>query len=224
MNYSDVLNQLCRSKENLKAGNVLFPAHYNSVRSASTYPFKRVMDVMTSFLGLLILAPFLLCVALLVRATSPGPVLFWSERVGRYGKAFMMPKFRSMKCDTKLQAREASFGLIDELTPIGSLLRKLSIDELPQLWSVLHGEMSLVGPRPLLASDPTTKLREDFFPDCFSARPGITGLAQIKGRNRVSSARKARYDAFYARRSSLKLDLFILVRTAVTLFNFDGIL
>jgi O-antigen biosynthesis protein WbqP len=190
----------------------------------SNYPLKRVIDVVASFLGLLVLAPFLLCVALLVRATSPGPALFWSERVGRYGKAFMMPKFRSMKYGTKVQAREATSGPNDELSPIGLFLRKLSIDELPQLWCVLCGDMSLVGPRPLLPNDPTTRLRQDFFPVCFLARPGITGLAQVNGRNRMHGARKARYDAYYARYCSLKLDWFIMMRTAKVLFNFDDII
>ena len=190
----------------------------------SNYPLKRVIDVVASFLGLLVLTPFLLCIALLVRATSSGPALFWSERVGRYGKAFMMPKFRSMKYGTKVQAREATRGPSDELTPIGLFLRKLSIDELPQLWCVLCGEMSLVGPRPLLLNDPTTKLRQDFFPVCFSARPGITGLAQVNGRNRIHGVRKARYDAYYARHCSLKLDWFIMMRTAKVLFNFDDII
>jgi O-antigen biosynthesis protein WbqP len=191
---------------------------------SGTYFAKRLLDFFISLAALLTLFPFLVFVGVLVRLTSSGPSLFWSERVGRHGQTFLMPKFRSMRVGSVLQAREACNELSLQMTPIGSLLRKLSIDELPQLWCVLRGDMSLVGPRPLLSEDPTTKLRLEFYGETFAARPGITGLAQINGRNRVPGARKARYDAYYAANCSLGLDLKILFRTMLILFKFEDIL
>jgi O-antigen biosynthesis protein WbqP len=187
------------------------------------YRYKRLFDIVVSMAALLILLPFLVLIAALVRLSSPGPAIFWSKRVGWHERIFLMPKFRSMKTGSKLEAREISGESQEGLTSIGWVLRKLSIDELPQLWSVLRGDMSLVGPRPLLANDPTTDIRRNSFPTCFLVRPGISGLAQINGRNKVQSVRKARYDAHYARRCSFGLDVLILMRTVKILFKFDDI-
>lgn len=120
--------------------------------------------------------------------------------------------------------REAFDATCGYLTPIGQFLRKLSIDELPQLWSVVVGDMSLVGPRPLLGNDPTTKIRRTLFPECFSVRPGITGLAQVNGRNSVKPKAKARYDAFYAVHCHAGMDFHILLRTAGAVLDLRRIL
>jgi len=153
--------------------------------SASGHGWKRWFDLSVSASLLLFLVPFLLCVWVLVKMTSKGPGLYWSRRVGLGGDMFMMPKFRTMQVEAPSIPREALDATCGYLTPIGQFLRKLSIDELPQLWSVVVGDMSLVGPRPLLSNDPTTKIRRTLFPECFSVRPGITGLAQVNGRNSV---------------------------------------
>jgi O-antigen biosynthesis protein WbqP len=188
------------------------------------YGMKRIMDVVVSGGLLLFLLPFLCVVWVMVRVTSVGPGLFWSRRVGIGGGIFMMPKFRTMPVGSPQMAREA-LGAGDGLTTsIGQFLRKLSIDELPQLWSVLVGDMSLVGPRPLLGNDPTTAIRQRLFPHCFGVRPGITGLAQVNGRNCVKPLAKARYDGFYAGHCSLGVDIKILLKTARAVFDVRRIL
>ena len=188
------------------------------------YVVKRVMDVGVSGVLLLFLLPFLAMVWAVVRVTSRGPGLYWSRRVGFGGRIFMMPKFRTMPVGTRQIAREAFEAGGGCTTSIGQFLRKLSIDELPQLWSVLVGDMSLVGPRPLLGNDPTTAIRQSRFPQCFGVRPGITGLAQVKGRNSVKPLAKARYDAFYAVRCSLGVDVHILLATARAVLDVRRIL
>ena len=188
------------------------------------YVLKRVMDVGVSGILLLFLLPLLVMVWGLVRVTSVGPGLYWSRRVGFGGRVFMMPKFRTMPVGTRQIAREAfEVGGVCT-TSIGQFLRKLSIDELPQLWSVLVGDMSLVGPRPLLGNDPTTAIRQRRFPQCFGVRPGITGLAQVNGRNSVKPLAKARYDAFYAVRCSLGVDVHILLATVRAVLDVRRIL
>ena len=192
--------------------------------SASGHGWKRWFDLSVSASLLLFLVPFLLCVWVLVKMTSKGPGLYWSRRVGLGGDMFMMPKFRTMQVEAPSIPREALDATCGYLTPIGQFLRKLSIDELPQLWSVVVGDMSLVGPRPLLSNDPTTKIRRTLFPECFSVRPGITGLAQVNGRNSVKPKAKARYDAFYAVHCHAGMDFHILLRTAGAVLDLRRIL
>jgi O-antigen biosynthesis protein WbqP len=197
---------------------------FNLIARRPVYGMKRIMDVVVSFGLLLFLLPFLCVVWVMVRVTSAGPGLFWSRRVGIGGGIFMMPKFRTMPVGSPQMAREA-LGAGDGLTTsIGQFLRKLSIDELPQLWSVLVGDMSLVGPRPLLGNDPTTAIRQRLFPHCFGVRPGITGLAQVNGRNSVKPLAKARYDGFYAGHCSLGVDIKILLKTARAVLDVRRIL
>lgn len=173
---------------------------------------KRGLDVTISLLLLLFLAPLLLIAAGMVRFTSSGPVLFWSERIGLGGRTFRMPKFRTMRIDAPVRPREQFADGDSYLTPVGNFLRRTSLDELPQLFSVLAGDMSLIGPRPLLPTDPGVLARAALgLP--LQARPGVTGLAQIRGRNMLSSRHKARYDALYARRWSLGFDVWILAVT-----------
>jgi O-antigen biosynthesis protein WbqP len=171
------------------------------------------MDAALAGCALLLLAPIMVLLWLLVFVTSGGPGLFWSERVGRDGRIFWMPKFRTMSEGAPLSPREVLAGAEAHITPAGAWLRRSSLDELPQLWCILKGDMSIIGPRPLLPNDPGVKARR-YFSDAISARPGLSGLAQVVGRNAVSPRRKARLDAFYARHSSFSLDLQIFWRTA----------
>lgn len=184
---------------------------------------KRLFDVVVAAALLIALAPLLLLTWVAVRATSKGPGLFWSERVGFRGRSFAMPKFRTMRQGAPVAAREKLASAEEEITPLGRLLRRFSIDETPQLLCVLRGDMSLIGPRPLLASDPAQHARGRF-PDVMKVRPGLSGLAQVRGRNHVSPRRKARLDAFYARRRSWKMDLAILVGTAAVVLTGRGVM
>jgi O-antigen biosynthesis protein WbqP len=177
------------------------------------YSGKRMLDIAVAGLALLLQAPVLVLISIAVIATSPGPALYWSTRIGRYGRKFAMPKFRTMEVSAPLAARE---NLTDELciTRVGSFLRRASLDELPQLYCVVTGEMSIVGPRPLLESDPASAARR-LFPQSLCARPGLTGLAQVNGRNYLTPRRKARLDALYSRRVSRRLDAAIMVRSVI---------
>lgn len=185
-------------------------------------PGKRAFDILCSAALIVCLAPILLAVALAVRLTSPGPVLFWSDRVGRGGAIFSMPKFRTMTVETPLVPREAAVKGMCTLTPVGGFLRRSSLDELPQLFCVLAGKMSLIGPRPLLAADPAMARRMDR-PVALGAKPGITGLAQVRGRNLVGPGRKSRLDAFYAARWSWALESRIIRDTIVYVLTGKGV-
>ena len=181
------------------------------------YPaVKRLIDLVGAVVLLVFFAPLLLIVWCLVRLTSEGPGLFWSERVGRNGTTFMMPKFRTMTRDSKLLSRELAQPGDCSVTELGHILRKSSIDELPQLWCILRGDMSFIGPRPVLPNDQAVKIR-DMYEGVSKVRPGMTGLAQINGRNLVSPRNKARYDAFYAREVCLFLDAKIVMKTLAIL-------
>ena len=170
---------------------------------------KRLFDVFVVVaVGVLVLVPFCV-IALLVRLTSPGPVLYWSDRVGRGNRIFQMPKYRSMRTDTPAVATHLLQNPDVWLTPIGSFLRRTSLDELPQLWSILIGDMSLVGPRPMMLN------QQAIYPGMayYRLRPGITGYWQTAGRNRTTFEARAEYDAVYEREVSFVADAKILVRT-----------
>jgi O-antigen biosynthesis protein WbqP len=183
---------------------------------------KRVFDLAAAAGGLLLLLVPLAVLWLLVRLTSPGPALYWSNRVGRGSRLFSMPKFRTMRIDTP----EVATHLLDDpdrwLTPVGGTLRRLSLDELPQLWSVLVGDMSLVGPRPALFNqDDLIAARAAAGVD--NLRPGITGWAQINGRDELSIPDKVALDADYLRRRSFGFDLMILFRTVAPVVTGRGV-
>lgn len=188
--------------------------HAASPTALPRRPAKRFIDVVVAGSGLLFLLPALLVVALLVKVTSKGPALFWTTRVGRGGAHFLMPKFRTMRVNAPVKRREELIDPARFDTPIGRFLRRSSIDELPQLWSVLKGDMSLVGPRPVLPTD-RTAIERQIIGCPLKVRPGITGLAQIRGRNGVTARKKARYDALYARRHTVWVDLAIKWRTII---------
>lgn len=181
----------------------------DAVRMELAYPFKRVFDFSVALIGgLVVLMPALL-VALAVKLTSPGPVLYWSDRVGRYNKIFRMPKFRTMRVDTPAVATHLLGNPNQFLTPIGGFLRKTSLDELPQIWSILIGDMSLVGPRPALFNqDDLVALRTE--QGVHQLVPGLTGWAQVNGRDEIPIPQKVRFDADYRRNISFLFDLKIL--------------
>ena len=183
---------------------------------------KRLFDFTIAAIATLLLSLPILLVALLVRLTSPGPVLYWSNRVGKGNRIFRMPKFRSMRVDTPAVATHLLANPGAYLTPIGSFLRKSSLDELPQLWSILKGDMSFVGPRPALFNqDDLVALRTEC--GVHELLPGLTGWAQVNGRDELPIPEKVRLDAEYMRNRSFRMDMRILWLTVVKVLRRDGV-
>lgn len=183
---------------------------------------KRLFDLAVASTAAVVLALPILIVALAVRLTSPGPVLYWSDRVGRGNRIFRMPKFRSMRVDTPAMATHLLQDPDRWLTPIGSFLRRSSLDELPQLWSILKGDMSFVGPRPALFNqDDLIALRTET--GVHELVPGLTGWAQVNGRDELPIAQKVQLDAEYLQRRSFQFDLKILWMTASKVLSKDGV-
>ncbi len=183
---------------------------------------KRLMDLVMALSALMVFAVPMLLIAAAIKLTSPGPVLYWSDRVGRDNRLFKMPKFRSMRVGTPAVATHLLNDSRRWITPIGRFLRVTSLDELPQIWNILTGEMSVVGPRPAL-------FNQD---DLVAARtaqgvhrlvPGLTGWAQINGRDELSIPDKVRFDAEYAARRSVPFDLWIIAATFLKVARRDGI-
>lgn len=171
--------------------------------------------------GLILLVPIMI-VALCVRLTSVGPIFYWSERVGRHNRLFRMPKFRSMRTDTPAVATHLLAEPDQYLTPIGSFLRRSSLDELPQIWSILRGEMSFVGPRPALFNqEDLIALRTQY--GLHVLTPGLTGWAQINGRDELPIPEKVELDREYLQRRSMWFDLQILWFTVVKVLRRDGV-
>lgn len=183
---------------------------------------KRVFDLLLAVAAALVLAVPVLLVAVLVRLTSPGPALYWSDRVGRQNAIFKMPKFRSMRVGTPAVATHLLADARSHLTPIGSFLRKSSLDELPQLWSILVGDMSFVGPRPALFNQhDLIELRTQH--GVHELVPGLTGWAQVNGRDELPIPDKVKLDVEYLQRQSLWFDIRILWRTLVKVLRRDGV-
>lgn len=167
---------------------------------------KRAFDVIVAAGALVVLAVPMAMVAIAVRVTSKGPAIYWSDRVGRDNALFRMPKFRSMRIDTPAVATHLLSDTSSWLTPIGGFLRKSSLDEAPQLWSILVGDMSLVGPRPALFNqDDLIALRTE--QGVHRLRPGLTGWAQVNGRDELPIPEKVRLDAEYLRDRSFAMDV-----------------
>jgi O-antigen biosynthesis protein WbqP len=183
---------------------------------------KRFFDIFLGMIAAVILCVPFLIVALAVKLTSTGPVLYWSNRVGRHNVLFKMPKFRSMKVGTPAVATHLLTNPHVHLTPIGSFLRKSSLDELPQLWSILVGDMSFVGPRPALFNQQDLiDLRTEYGVDALL--PGLTGWAQVNGRDELPIPQKVQLDVIYLQRQSLLFDLRILWMTFVKVLRRDGV-
>ena len=183
---------------------------------------KRLFDLLLGFIALLLLFIPLILVALSVKVTSKESVIYWSQRVGRYNRLFNMPKFRSMSTDTPAVATHLLTDHKNYLTPIGSFLRKSSLDELPQLWSILKGDMSFVGPRPALYNqDDLIALRTDA--GVHLLQPGLTGWAQVNGRDEIPIPDKVKLDVEYMQRQSFGFDIYILWLTALKVIKRDGV-
>ena len=184
---------------------------------------KRIFDLMLAVLiGCFLMVPVLV-LALLVRLTSRGPALFWSDRVGRNNTIFKMPKFRSMRIGTPAVATHLLSNPNLYLTPIGSFLRKSSLDELPQLWSILKGDMSFVGPRPALFNQhDLIELRTKA--GVHTLLPGLTGWAQINGRDELPIPQKVALDTEYLHRKTFLLDIKIIFLTALKVIKMDNVI
>lgn len=183
---------------------------------------KRVFDLLVAFAATVFLAVPLILVAALVLVTSRGPVLYWSDRVGRQNNIFRMPKFRSMRVGTPAVATHLLPEPGTYLTPVGSFLRRSSLDELPQLWSIIQGDMSFVGPRPALFNqDDLIALRTQH--GIHQLAPGLTGWAQINGRDELPVEKKVELDAEYLLRQSFWFDMKIIGLTVIKVVKQDSI-
>lgn len=183
---------------------------------------KRFFDFTTALILLVIMALPIAFIAILVKFSSPGPFIYWSNRVGRDNKNFLMPKFRTMRENSPQVATHLMKNVERYLTPLGAFLRKNSIDELPQLWSVLKGDMSFVGPRPALFNQvDLIKLRTD--KGISRLVPGITGWAQINGRDDISIPVKVSHEEYYLKHRSFLFDLKILWNTFFKVIKKEGV-
>lgn len=186
---------------------------------------KRLFDVLIVLVSLIVATPLTILTFLLVKLTSRGPALYWSQRIGQNNQLFNMPKFRSMKVGTPALATHIlnqQNNPNQYLTIVGSFIRKTSLDELPQLWSVLVGDMSIVGPRPALFNQvDLIKLRTDV--NVHMLKPGITGWAQVNGRDEISIPEKVTFDYYYLKNRSFWLDIYIIFLTVLKVINRDNI-
>jgi sugar transferase (PEP-CTERM system associated) len=211
--------------ENLRPSWLIFSSGFRNTPVLAAA--KRAMDVAAALFGLLVAAPLMLVVAIAVKATSSGPVLYSQRRVGQNGRVFTIRKFRSMREDA-----EAETGAVwaqandDRLTPIGGLLRSTRLDELPQLWNVLVGDMSLVGPRPERPEFVHQLTRQiNFYGQRHAVKPGLTGWAQIRysyGSSVDDALQKLQYDLYYLKNMSIALDVFIMLSTLKTVLSRVG--
>jgi O-antigen biosynthesis protein WbqP len=183
---------------------------------------KRMFDLVLVLVAATVLLVPIMILAILVRFTSPGKVLYWSDRVGRHNEIFKMPKFRSMRVGTPVVASHLLINPIGHLTPIGAFLRKSSLDELPQLWCILIGHMSFVGPRPALFNQQDLiDLRTQ--KGVHNLLPGLTGWAQVNGRDELTIWQKVNLDAEYMRLQSLWFDIRIICTTILKVFLRDKV-
>ena len=183
---------------------------------------KRVFDFLLA-VGLLIILFIPMClVGIIIKLTSKGPVLFVQERYGRHSQPFELYKFRSMVYNAPQRANAEFNNITNYITPFGMFIRKTSLDELPQLWNIIRGDMSFIGPRPLAVTDiRVIELRKLNGAD--QVLPGISGLAQASGRNNISDEDKAMYDEMYANNLSLRLDMLLIWKTVITVIRHDGV-
>ena len=183
---------------------------------------KRIFDIFFGSLAAIILLLPIALLALTVRMTSSGPALYWSDRVGRHNRIFRMPKFRRMRVDTPAVATHLLDNPLSFLTPIGSFLRRSSLDELPQIWSVLVGHMSFVGPRPALYNqDDLIALRTER--QVHALMPGLTGWAQVNGRDELPIPVKVDLDVEYMQKQSFLFDVYILYLSFIKVLGRDGV-
>lgn len=183
---------------------------------------RRCLDVVVALVGLIALAPVMMLVAVVVKLTSRGPALYWSNRVGANNAIFSMPKFRTMRIDSPIVATHLLPDPSQHLTWPGAFLRRSSLDELPQLFSILKGDITLVGPRPALFNqDDLIDLRTKH--GVHTLVPGLTGWAQVNGRDALTVEQKVEFDLYYLRHHTTQLDLKILFLTIVKVVRGDGV-
>lgn len=183
---------------------------------------KRAFDIFLSLLAIVTLCMPILIIFILVRLTSKGPAIYWSDRVGRNNSIFKMPKFRSMRVGTPAVATHLFVDASSHLTPIGSFLRRSSLDELPQLWSILLGDMSFVGPRPALFNQQDL-IAQRTEQDVHLLVPGLTGWAQVNGRDELPIVQKVALDVEYMTRQSFWFDMRILWMTFLKVIQRHGV-
>jgi O-antigen biosynthesis protein WbqP len=183
---------------------------------------KRLFDISITVLACLLLAIPMLLTVLAIKLTSRGPIIYWSRRVGLENRIFLMPKFRTMHIGAPQVATHLLMNSNRWITPVGHFLRQTSLDELPQLWSILRGDMSIVGPRPALFNqDDLIELRTES--GVQRLRPGLTGWAQINGRDELEIPKKVEFDAYYLQHQSMVFDLRILLLTFVKVLRREGV-
>lgn len=188
-----------------------------------TVTIKQLFDYVLSFVLVIMCLPMIIIIAIVVKLTSKGPILYWSNRVGKNNILFRMPKFRTMNVETPTVATHLLLNSEYYLTPVGSFLRKSSLDELPQLWCIFLGEMSFIGPRPALFNqDDLIALRARYGVDMLL--PGLTGWAQVNGRDELSIKTKVQYDVEYLQRKSFLFDMRILGLTFLRVIRSSGVL
>lgn len=184
---------------------------------------KRCFDFISSLIGIILFSPLLLLLALIIKCTSPGPILFKQRRIGIYNKEFMIYKFRTMRIDTPNVATHLLQNPEQYITSIGKFMRKTSLDELPQLFNILKGEMSVVGPRPALYNQyDLIEMRTKV--NVHTMRPGLTGLAQVSGRDELELDKKVHFDQLYLEKQSFFYDLKLIFLTVVKVFKSEGVI
>ncbi len=184
---------------------------------------KRGIDCILSLIGLIILSPILLIIAVIIKMTSPGPVLFRQERMGKDNKHFRIMKFRTMRIDTPKDCPTHMLENPDQyITKIGHILRKTSLDELPQLWNIFVGDMAVIGPRPNLPNQYDLNALRDQN-GASKVRPGLTGLAQISGRDELEISVKAALDGEYVKKISFLTDVRLFFATFISVLRSDGV-
>ena len=193
---------------------------YKFTKSQKVYfIFKRFFDVLFSLIAVIFLSPLFLFLSIMIKITSRGPIIFSQERIGQFGKGINIYKFRTMKLKAPKSKATNDFNNADEyITKFGKFLRATSLDEMPQLFNVIKGDMSIVGPRPLILDEIFIhKLREKN--DVYLIKPGITGLAQVNGRDFLDAKDKVDFDTKYLHNMSLKLDLAIFIKSIIVVFK-----
>ncbi len=185
--------------------------------------FKRFYDIVLSFIGLIVLSPLLLVLVILIKLDSKGPILFRQKRIGRNKKHFYILKFRTMRIDTP---KDTPTHMLENpqqwITKVGKFLRKTSLDEIPQIINILKGDMSIIGPRPALWNQYDLVEERDKY-NVHKLYPGLTGYAQINGRDELPIPEKAKLDGYYVKNISLLLDIKIFFGTIVSIFKSDGV-
>lgn len=184
---------------------------------------KRGFDFISSLVGIIIFSPVLLLLTITIKTTSPGPILFRQRRIGKDNQEFIIYKFRTMRIDTPNVATHLLKNPEKYITPIGKFMRKTSLDELPQLFNILKGEMSVVGPRPALYNQyDLIEMRTNA--NVHTVRPGLTGLAQVSGRDELENEQKVYFDQQYVQQQSFFFDLKVILLTVVKVFKSEGVI